>query len=51
MRSFRDIGKPVLGSGFKWQFAVEAALLGLVGASIAWCLVSMLIAFVQIAGG
>ncbi|MEO6970461.1 MAG: hypothetical protein ABI217_06165 [Chthoniobacterales bacterium] len=45
LRTFREIGKPVLGSQFNWQFAVETVVLGLVGAAIAWSLVSMLIAF------
>ena len=45
-RSFREISKPVLGAKFSWQFAVEAALLGLVCTMIAWSLVSMLIVFV-----
>lgn len=45
IRTFREIGKPVLGSGINWQFAAEAAVLGLVGGTIVWSLVSMLIAF------
>ena len=51
MRSFREISQPIIGSRFNWQFAVEATVLGLVGAIAAWPLVSLLILLAQTARG
>ena len=51
MRSFRELSKPVIGSGFSWQFAIEAAVFGLIGAIVAWPLVSLLIVLAQTARG
>ena len=51
LRSFREIANPIIGSGSRWQFAIEAAVLGLVGAIAAWSLVSLLIVLSQTARG
>jgi len=50
-RSFREICEPISGSRFDWQFATEAALLGVISAIAAWPLFSLLILLAQTAGG
>ncbi len=51
LRSFREISKPIIGSGFRWQFAVEATVLGLIGVLVAWPLIYLLIVLAQTARG
>ncbi len=51
MQSFRELSKPVIAPGFSWQFAVETTVFGLIGAIVAWPLVSLLIVLAQTARG
>jgi hypothetical protein len=51
MRSFRMLGKQMLGSGNRWQFVLETAVFSLVVGLVAWSLVSLLILLAQTARG
>jgi len=51
MRSFRELNKPVVTLGFIWQLTIETTVLGLIGAVVAWSLVSLLIVLAQTARG
>ncbi len=51
MRSFRQLSNTVAGAEARWQFAMEASVLGLITAVVAWPLISLLIVLVQTARG
>ena len=51
IRSFRELSKPVVTLGFSWLLAIETTVLGLIGAIVAWSLVSLLIVLAQTARG
>lgn len=50
-RSFRQLSQTATGPETRWQFAVEAALLSVVAAIVAWSLVSLIIVLAQTARG
>jgi hypothetical protein len=51
MRSFRQLSNTETGAEARWQFALEATVLGLVVAIVAWSLISLLIVLAQTARG
>ena len=50
-RNFRKLSETVVGAETRWQFAVEAAVLSVVAAIVAWSLVSLIIVLAQTAPG
>jgi hypothetical protein len=51
MRSFRQLSNTATGAEARWQFAVEATVFGLIVATVAWPLISLLIVLAQTARG
>jgi hypothetical protein len=51
LRSFRQLGTSIDGKGSRWSYVLEAVVLGLVSALVAWSLISLLIVLAQTARG